>query len=109
VGKMKRVLLLRVFLLFFVVLKVNGQEVEVSSFSYLSSLLCSDSPQTILLSRSTSENRDTCTCFGCGNDYELLPSSRIVSRGQYGLIGIGLKAIKGSDIILDWKKEVWRI
>jgi predicted outer membrane repeat protein len=110
---MKRVLLW-VYLLFFVALKVNGQEVEVSSFSYLSSLLGSDSPQIISLSTSTPKNRDTSTrfClktvfswFGFSNEYEQLPSSRIISNGQYGLIGIGLKAINGGNIILDGGKK----
>jgi hypothetical protein len=76
---MKRVLLLRVFLLFFVVLRVNGQEVEISSFSYLSSLLCSNSPQTISLSRSTPEDRDTCTCFGLKRVFHGLDEAMIMS------------------------------
>jgi predicted outer membrane repeat protein len=110
---MKRVLLW-VYLLFFVALKVNGQEVEVSSFSYLKSLLGSDSPQIISLSTSTPKNRDTSTRFGLktvfswfgfSNEHEQLPSSRIISNGQYGLIGIGLKAINGGNIILDGGKK----
>jgi predicted outer membrane repeat protein len=103
--KMKRVLLLWVLL--FIALKVNGQEVEVSSFSYLSSLLRSDSPQIISLSTATRSKWFGLKTFFSwfGNDYELLPLPRIVLSEEDGCIVKGVKTIKGNNIILDGEKN----